>query len=143
MPGHHHRSSSLKQSNKKNKRSKSSKRSLTRVGGGKVNRRVPSGQGAAFAQSKADRRNKLQQKRETKREALLRRKRGASGGPLPPRVVGIISLGSSPDIEGKVRTAILEGADKAVRTLENNEEATVTCKFEVHKKDGSLTVLTN
>ena len=143
MPGHHHRSSSLKQSNKKNKRSKSSKRSLTRVAGGKVNRRVPSGQGAAFAQSKADRRNKLQQKRETKREALLRRKRGASGGPLPPRVVGIISLGSSPDIEEKVRTAILEGADKAVRTLENNEEATVTCKFEVHKKDGSLTVLTN
>lgn len=143
MPGHHHRSSTLKQANKKNKRSKSSKRSLTRVAGGKINRRVHNGQ-ATFAQSKADRRNKLQQKRETKKEALLRQKRGAfAGGPLPPRVVGIISLGTSEDIEGKLRTAILEGADKKVNTLESNEEATVTCKFDVHKKEGSLTVLTN
>lgn len=144
MPGHHHRSSTLKQSNKKNKRSKSSKRSLTRVAGGKVNRRVHNGQGAAFAQSKADRRNKLQQKRVTKKEALLRQKRGTcAGGPQPPRVVGIISLGTSEEIERKIRTAILEGADKKITTLESNEEATVTCKFDVHKKEGSLTVLTN
>ena len=143
MPGHHHRASSLRQSNKKNKRSKSSKRSLTRSAGGKVNRRSPNSQKTLFAQSKADRRNNLQQKRDVKREALLKKKRGASGGPPPPRVIGIISLGSSEDIEGKLRNAILEGADKTARTLREDSEATITAKFDVHKKDGLLSILTN
>jgi len=143
MPDHHHRSGQLKQANKKNKRSKSSKRSATRGAGGKVNRTRGGSQKALFAESKADRRNKLQQKRDYKREALLQKKRGVSGGLLPPRVIGIISLAASEEIEGQVRTAILEGADKTARPLASNKEATVSCKFDVHKKDGSLTVLTN
>lgn len=143
MPGHHHRSGSLKQQNKKNKRSKSSKRSLSRAAGGKVNGRANS-QKAAFAQSKADRRNKLQQKRDAKRAELLKTKRmqGVSGLP-PSRVVGVISLGGSEEIEEKFRTAILEGCDKSEKTLMENPNATITAKFDVHKKDGSLTILTN
>ena len=143
MPGHHHRAGSLRQQNKKNKRSKSSKRSLSRAAGGKVNGRAHS-QKAAFAQSKADRRNKLQQKRDAKRAELLKMKRmqGVAGLP-PPRVIGVISLGTSEDIEEKFRSAILDISDKTERTLVENSDATVTTKFDVHKKEGSLTVLTN
>ena len=141
MPGHHHRAS-LKQSNKKNKRSKSSKRSLSRAAGGKINGRAHNPQKAAFAQSKADRRNRLQQRRDTKRAELLKRRRGISGS-APPRVVGIISLGNTEEIEEKIRLAILEGADKIERTLGTNNDSTISVKFDVHKKDGTLTVITN
>ncbi|CAB9515954.1 processing protein TSR1 homolog [Seminavis robusta] len=140
MPGHHHRSGTLRQQNKKNKRSTSSKRSLSRAAGGKVNARTRSGQSAAlFARSKADRANRLQQKRDSKRAELLRRKRGVSGGPAPPRVVGIISLGASEEIEEKLRNSLLEKGE----TLPGRTNATVTTKFGVHKKDGALTFLTN
>ena len=144
MPDHHHRSGSLRQTNKKNKRSKSSKRSLSRAAGGKINRTLPGNHKAVIAQSKADRRNKTQQRREAKKEELLRKRRGITGGPqAPPRVIGIISLGGSEEIEEKLRSAILEGADKTTSPLESNPQATITAKYDVHKKDGNVTVLTN
>lgn len=143
MPGHSHRASSLRQQNKKNKRSKSSKRSLSRAAGGKVNGRAHN-QKAAFAQSKADRKNKLQQKREGKRAELLKMKRMQGIlGPPPPRIIGIISLGTMDAIEEKIKSAILERSDRTERTLLENIDATVTAKFDVHKKEGSLTILTN
>jgi pre-rRNA-processing protein TSR1 len=147
MPGgHSHRSGGLRQSNKKNKRSNASKRSVAKSMGGRVN----AGKGGATttaaqmaAQTKADRRNHQQQKRDTKRQALLRKKRGLDNGPgssqlPPPRVVGIISLGN-PEIEERVRAFVTASADRVVVQQNVN---TVTCKFDVHKKDGVLTVLT-
>ena len=65
------------------------------------------------------------------------------GGPAPPRVVGIISLGEKEDIEGKLRDLILGQADKIQRTFSDDVSSTISARFEVHKKDGNLTVLTN
>jgi pre-rRNA-processing protein TSR1 len=144
MPGgHSHRSGSLKQSNKKNKRSKASKRSINRLNGGRVE-----GRGAGFKQrlvahNKNDRRHILAQKREAKRLALIQKRRGVDGGPAPPRVVGVISLGESDLIEEKVRSLIIDQADKVTKTFGDDNLSTVSAKFEIHKKDGNLTVLTN
>ena len=102
MPGHHHRSGGLKQVNKKNKRSKSSKRSLTRLAGGKVEGRRGQFKQKFLAHAKADRRHIQQQKRDAKRQELLRRKRGLDGGPAPPRIIGIISLGEKEDTAEKI-----------------------------------------
>lgn len=140
MPGHHHRSGPLKQTNKRNKRSKASKRSLSRSAGGRV---AGNANGTSIAaQSKADRRNTQQQKRDQKRQELLRKKRGLDGLPPPPRMVGIISLGEHQEIEEDVRDALLVGADKVSRP-HCSEQATVSCKFDVHKKNGQLTLLTS
>lgn len=155
--GHHHRSGSLRQSNKKNKRSAASKRSVSRHQGGKVN--FNPGAAAAVggkpgrlsttvqkmaAQGKADRRNHQQQKRDAKRQEVLRKKRGlGSGGPstLPPRVVGIISLNGNPDTEERVRRFLTAGADRVVVPA-TSSRSSVTCKFNVHKREGILTILT-
>lgn len=142
MPDHHHRAGSLRQSNKRNKRSKSSKRSITRNAGGKLVGTKVSGAILA-AQGKADRKNTAQQRRDAKRQELIRRKRfGIGAGDVPPRIIGIISLGSDQDIENRLRSLILESADKVVKTNEANDNASVSCKFENHKKDGKLTILT-
>ena len=94
------------------------------------------------AQSKADRRNHQQQKREAKRQELMRKKRGLDGLPAPPRVVGIISVGANQEIEDRIRSFITQGADRVSRPHSYYEDATVSCKFDVHKKDGHLTLLT-
>jgi pre-rRNA-processing protein TSR1 len=140
MPGHHHRAGGLRQTNKKNKRSKSSKRSITKAAGGKVMTNKNSAAHLA-THGKASRNNTKQQKLELKRQELLRKKRGLDGLPPPPRVIGIISLGSNVEIEDRLRSFILEGADQVVRTHLDGD-ATVTCKFDVHKKDGTLNLLT-
>ncbi len=141
MPGHHHRAGGLRQSNKKNKRTKASKRSVARAAGGKVMGRTSALHGIA-QQSKADRRNHLQQRRDAKRTELLRKRRGVDGQPAPPRVVGIIALGKEPSvIEERVRDVLIKDADKIVRP-HDAEQATVSCRYEVHKKQGNLTVLT-
>jgi pre-rRNA-processing protein TSR1 len=129
MPGHHHRSGQLKQSNKKNKRTKSSKRSLGRLAGGKVEGRRGAFKQTLLAHNKADRRHIQHQRRDSKRDDLLRRKRGLDGGPAPPRVVGIISLGESENTEEKLRSLDIDTA--------------ITAKYDIHKKEGNLTVLTN
>lgn len=139
MPGHHHRAGGLRQSNKRNKRSKASKRSVARAAGGKVMGKAGAAQAMA-QQSKADRKNHLQQKRNTKRQELLRKKRGLDGLPPPPRVVGIISLGENPAIEDRICDLILSGADRVVRP-HHDSGSTFTCKFDAHKKDGNLTLL--
>jgi pre-rRNA-processing protein TSR1 len=143
MAGHSHRSGALKQTNKRNKRSKSSKRSINKLAGGKVEGRRVAFKQHLVAHTKADRRHIQQQHRELKRQELLRRKRGLDGGSVPPRVVGIISLGESEDPEEQLRVLILGQADQVVKTQEENSETIISAKFEVHKKDGNLTVLTN
>lgn len=144
MPNHHHRSGPLKQSNKKNKRTKSSKRNAGRLAGGKVESRKSSFKQRLVAHTKADRRHIQQQKRDTKRQELIRRKRGIGGNAAPPRVVGIISLGATEETEETLRSVILQQADLvvAVNSVET-KPTTVTAKYEKHKKDGNLTILTN
>ena len=143
MPGgHSHRSGSLKQSNKKNKRNKASKRSINRLNGGRVEGRAGFKQ-RVVSLTKNDRRHILAQKREAKRLALIQKRRGVDGGPAPPRVVGIISLGESDAIEENIRSLIVDQADKVFRTFGEDNSSTVSAKFDIHKKDGNLTVLTN
>eukprot|EP00934_Nitzschia_sp_Nitz4_P006319 Nitzschia sp. Nitz4//scaffold1_size375055//257938//260667//NITZ4_000301-RA/size375055-processed-gene-0.379-mRNA-1//1//CDS//3329541120//6309//frame0 len=143
MPNHHHRSGPLRQSNKRNKRSKSSKRSVSRVAGGKVEGRRAGFKQQILAHTKADRRHMQQQRRDAKRQELLRKKRGLDGGAPPPRVVGIISLGESEENEEKLRSLILGQADHVFKTSGEDNDTTITVKYLVHKKDGNLTVLTN
>jgi len=143
MPSHHHRSGPLKQSNKRNKRTKSSKRSATRLAGGKIEGRRAGFKQRLVAHTKADRRHIQQQKRIAKREEILRRKRGIGGAAAPPRVVGIISLGESEEIEENLRSLILQQADCVFGDTTNTPHSIITAKFEKHKKDGNLTVLTN
>jgi len=139
MPNHSHRSGGLHQSNKKNKRSNASKRSLNRSTGGRVNVSKTSSVRAMQAQSKADRRHRTQQKREASRMAILQKRRGTDGsGPLP-RIVGIISLGESQEIEEGLRNFVTKHADSII----NKKPSTVTAKYNLHKKDGILTILTN
>mmetsp|Transcript_21093 Transcript_21093/g.29783 ORF Transcript_21093/g.29783 Transcript_21093/m.29783 type:complete len:921 (-) Transcript_21093:37-2799(-) len=155
MPNHSHRAGGLRQSNKRNKRSKASKRSVNRVQGGKVEGGGARGRGGiknAIAQSRADRRHMASQRRNTKRQELMRKKRqgitdNSRGGMNPPRLVGIISLGESEHTEEQLRTLLLKDADKVI--YNNNEEngdeknaLTATAKYEVHKKDGILTYIT-
>lgn len=90
--------------------------------------------------NKANRRNEQQQRRDAKRQELMRRKRNATvvSALPPPRVVGIVSLGANLDVEERLSKCIASVADKVVQT-----EASVHCKYIVHKKDGQLTVLTS
>lgn len=143
MPGHSHRSGGLKQTNKRNKRSKSSKRSVNKLAGGKVEGRRATFKQHLIAHTKADRRHIQQQRRDTKRQELLRRKRGLDGGHAPPRVVGIISLGEDEETEVRLRELIIDQADKVVKTQDEAIDSTISVRFETHKKDGNLTLLTN
>jgi pre-rRNA-processing protein TSR1 len=146
MPNHHHRSGPLKQTNKRNKRSKSSKRSITRQAGGKIEGRRAAFKQRLVAHTKADRRHIQQQKRDAKRQELVRRKRGIDGGPVPPRIVGIISLGEKEETEETLRQLILQQSDRVFRPNDGNDnenDSMVTAIFDKHKKDGNLTVLTN
>lgn len=139
MPNHHHRSGGLKQTNKRNKRSKASKRSLNRQTGGRVNVKASSSASAIQAESKANRRHRTQQKRDASRLAALQKRRGIDGRGPPPRVVGIISLGHSHEIEGRLRDFATKNADD----LPHKTTSSVTAKYNVHKKDGVVTFLTN
>mmetsp|Transcript_10575 Transcript_10575/g.26680 ORF Transcript_10575/g.26680 Transcript_10575/m.26680 type:complete len:909 (+) Transcript_10575:109-2835(+) len=143
MPNHHHRSGPLKQSNKRNKRNKASKRSATRLAGGKVEGRRAGFKQRLVAHNKADRRHFQAQKRAAKRQDLIRRKRGIGGGAAPPRVVGIISLGESETTEEKLRSLILKQADRVFGDKESESPSILSAKFEKHKRDGNLTILTN
>jgi len=153
MPNHSHRSGGLRQSNKRNKRTKASKRSVNRVQGGKVEGggRSRGGSKNALAQSRADRRHMSAQRRNTKRQELMRKKRLGttenSRAIKPPRLVGIISLGESEHTEEQLRTLLLKDADKVI--YDNDEEngnetnaLTTTAKYDVHKKDGIVTYIT-
>jgi pre-rRNA-processing protein TSR1 len=138
MPNHHHRSGGLSQNNKKNKRSKASKRSISRAAGGRVNIKAAASLNLS-AETKANRRNQAQQRRDASRQAVIQRRRGMIGGVSPPRVVGIISLARScAELEDRVRNFALQTADH----LFESSNASVTAKYNAHKKDGILTFLT-
>jgi pre-rRNA-processing protein TSR1 len=133
MPNHHHRTGGLSQSNKKKKRS------ISRAAGGRVNVKSAASTNL-LAETKANRRHQAQQRRDASRQTVLQKRRGMMGGAPPPRVVGIISLAeNSADLEERVRTFALRTADQ----LFTPSKSTVTAKYNVHKKDGTLTFLTN
>jgi pre-rRNA-processing protein TSR1 len=149
MPGgHHHRSGPLKQANKRNKRSKASKRSIAKSAGGKVASRLSAVAGVG-QQSKADRKNNAAQIRKQKKEEMMRRKRGIDSGNVagnqlpPPKIVGILALGEAGQqgLDERMRDALIDTADKKVYP-HSDRNATVTAKYDMHKKDGYLTVLT-
>ena len=100
---------------------------------------------AMAQQSKADRKNHLAQKRNAKRQALLRQKRGLDGLPPPPRVVGVISLAEEiPQLEDAMCRFLEQKANQvvvAVTTDDNSPRASVTCRFEAYKKQGNVTLL--
>ena len=106
------------------------------------------GGAAVGQQSKADRRNHAAQLRRTKKEEMMRRKRGIDVSSLgsnqlpPPKVVGILALGDAGQgLEDRLRNAMLESADRVVHPHEE-KSVTVLAKYDVHKKDGYLTYLT-
>jgi pre-rRNA-processing protein TSR1 len=139
MPNHHHRQGGLSQSNKKNKRSNASKRSVSRAAGGRVNVKS-SAYSNLSADTKANRRHKADQRRQASRQSVLQKRRGLTGGAPPPRIVGIISLAeNSAELEERVRDFALKTADLRFTP----SKATVTAKYNLHKKDGTLTFLTN
>ena len=170
MPGgHSHRAGSLRQSNKRNKRTKSSKRSVNRKQGGKIaggsggGRSGPKSQHAS--QAKANRRHVSKQRRDAKKDKLLEARRNlgrvgstaggtsgrdggmlAAGGAPVPRVVGIISLSENEmELEETVQSFIASGADGTHKGggVHESLPSCVTAKFETHKRDGNLTVLTS
>lgn len=163
MANHSHRSGKLKQTNKKNKRATSSKRSKNRLQGGKV-QSLPSGGGRKGVKSndthgkaKFTRMNAAKQRRDIKRKECWNARRGiAAGGATsaghlttisralsnaPPRIVGIISLSElEGPLEERVRMSLAGGADKVITS-----SASVTTSYSIHAKGGNphVTMLTN
>ena len=151
---HHHRSSGLKQSNKGHKSNKSSKRSLNRAAGGKIQGRTGIkskgfGNNALASKSKADRANMAKQRRMASKEQLLKQKRvqGRLNNPsedsaVVPRVVGIISLSESDhQLEDTVRTFLVDGASESVGKCDKS--SSLTAMYAKYKKEGHITFLTN
>ncbi|KAL7536285.1 hypothetical protein ACHAWF_005422, partial [Thalassiosira exigua] len=145
---HSHRAGKLKQQNKKNKRSASSKRALNRRQGGKVQSLGGVGGGGrrrgvkcndVSGKNKADRANAAKQRREASRAKARSARRGllastasgaasGTGGGIdpsraapsraPPRVVGIVSLSES---EGALEERVREAlAGAADRVLSSS-----------------------
>ena len=146
---HQHRSSGLKQKNKKHKTNASSKRLLSRrAGAGRVQRTSLKGT-AKNALSKVDRQHMAQQRRDKARQAKLLEARG-DGSASPPVVIGIIALSGDSLAEAKVfeesvRQAIVQEATTVVQGNINDKllsvHASVTCHYANQKKH--LTLLTN
>ena len=159
--GHSHRASSLRQSNKGHKSSKTSKRSIKGSSGGKINRNknISSGKGKGGghpSKNKANRINIAKQRREASKQKLLDAQRHCGGqqsfndgtfgnnsnnssAPLP-KLVGIISLSDSEkDFEGTVVKYLADGADKTILTSSSSS----TVFFANHKKEGYLSLLSN
>jgi len=165
MGGHSHRAGKLKQTNKKNKRSTASKRSLNRKQGGKVagtsTRKSLKASTTNEGSAKANRLNAAKQKRDASKKTLLQARRGLLSSAVassvgisaskalstpPPRVVGIISLSEQEgDLEECVRQFIVGGADRVIACESDGTSRTVTAAYNAHTKGGQphLTLLTN
>jgi len=169
MPGgnHHHRSGSLRQSNKKNKRGTSSKRSLNRVQGGRINntggslRKGPSKQNrhaihknGNVSQNKAKRQLLAKQRRETQRQKIINAKRLMNGNTdtnnsistnkvhsnsnPTPKLIGVISLSAETNDQAFAWESQLERFLQFQSSTEKNK----VLQFDLHKKN-PITVLTN
>lgn len=165
MGGHSHRAGKLKQTNKKNKRSTASKRSLNRKQGGKVagtsTRKSLKASTTNEGSAKANRLNAAKQKRDASKKTLLQARRGLLSSAVassvgisaskalstpPPRVVGIISLSEQEgELEECVRQFIVGGADRVIACESDGTSRTVTAAYNAHTKGGQphLTLLTN
>uniref|UniRef100_A0A7S3QBI0 Bms1-type G domain-containing protein n=1 Tax=Chaetoceros debilis TaxID=122233 RepID=A0A7S3QBI0_9STRA len=148
MPGHHHRSSTLKQSNKSHKSKKSSKRSIKGLQGGKVNRtsiRKKNGPGV----SKADRAHMAKQRRMKSKDILLQQRRLQGrlnmkniDSIIVPRVVGIVSLSETEfDLESITKGFLVRGADSSNGVGETS--SSTNASYSKFKKEGHITYLTN
>mmetsp|Transcript_33014 Transcript_33014/g.38437 ORF Transcript_33014/g.38437 Transcript_33014/m.38437 type:complete len:949 (-) Transcript_33014:42-2888(-) len=155
MP-HRHRSSGLKQSNKGHKSNKSSKRSLNRSAGGKVQGRVgikkKGGVNGVASKAKADRAHMAKQRRMASKEKLLQQKRvqgrlntnsaESEKAAIVPRVVGIISLAEiETQLENDVRKFLVDASDKS--NASSGDMSSVTAIYQKYKKEGYVTFLTN
>ena len=166
MPNHSHRAGRLKQTNKRNKRSMASKRSLNRKQGGKVQSSAPGRSGpksrpAGGGSARLARANAARQRRSDSRRAAVDARRGLAGSLAgqktslgralsspPPRVVGIISLSEDErGLEESVRRSLLRGAEHVVGLGVDvgGSGAAPTASHPSHSRGGSpnLTVLTN
>ena len=163
MPNHSHRAGRLKQTNKRNKRSSASKRSLNRKQGGKVQsaapRSGPKSRPASGGSARLARANAAKQRRSDSRRAAVDARRGLAGSAAgqktslgkalsspPPRVVGIISLSEDErGLEESVRASLLRGAEHVVGPANDTAGTAPTASHPSHSRGGSsdLTVLTN
>ncbi len=151
MPNHHHRSSSLKQSNKSHKSRKASKRSLSRLQGGKINRTSIKKKGGADGSNnaKADRIHMAKQRRIASKEKQLQQRRVQGrlnvkniDSAIVPRVVGIVSLSEAEfELEDCVKNFLVKGADKATGTTVSS--SATNAFYPKSKKEGYVTYLTN
>eukprot|EP00978_Attheya_sp_CCMP212_P007462 scaffold17302_cov53-Attheya_sp.AAC.5 len=163
MPSHHHRSGGLKQTNKRNKRSSASKRSIARVAGaGKVNaggsgnnRVNPKLAAHTKGKAKADRNHQAQQRRAASRQLLVQNLRHSNNNnnsgngsstttTVVPRLIGIVNLSSNTTtnishLENAVQQFLIASADQT-SALDNGR---VMAKYNCHKKQGLLTFLTH
>ena len=131
MPGHHHRAGSLKQSNKKNKRSNTSKRSLNRIAGGKIaangsigsknNRqkgRHATYKNGSSLNNKSKRLLLAKQRRELQRKKILDAKRLISGG-----VLGDDPTLKQSSVYNRISTTVPKLIGVISLSAENNEQA--------------------
>jgi pre-rRNA-processing protein TSR1 len=165
---HRHRSGSLKQSNKSHKTNKSSKRSLNKSAGGKLqgkaSTKTKSNNALNISKAKANRANMAKQKREASKDKLLQLRRAqgrcningnANGNQSVnisqnihtvnvPRIIGFISLSNNEAIlESAVSSFLLEAADQTNSDSSSNLGATTTALYSKYKKEGLLTFLNN
>lgn len=160
MPDHHHRSGSLRQVNKKNKRGRASKRSVKRFMGGKVQSVTTSG-GAnnknkqAGTSSKQKRVLMAQQKRQNHKTKLLNERRGilstimgagSKSVTIPPKLIGVISLSASHYKQAEKDESNLfsffKNNQSADPNKSNKDILSPVLKFDVHPKQ-KIQVLTN
>jgi len=153
MP-HSHRASSLKQTNKKNKTGKASKRSVNRLQGGKVQSRTGIKKkggvdSSGSSKAKANRMHMAKQRREASKDKLWQQRRVQgrlnvrnSDATIVTRVVGIISLSDEEiDLEKIVKDFLVDAADKKQGSEDGS--AAVNTTFSKYKKEGHVTFLTN
>jgi len=144
--GHHHRSGSLRQSNKHHKASNASKRSLDRqAGAGRSIKSTSKATSAASSGSKASRIHAAQQRREKGRQQLLLERRGVSSSVV---VVGIVSLSGdsveeAASLEELLRTHIASEASSSVAHHHSDKSlASICCRYNI-STTCALTLLTN
>ncbi|TMW60731.1 hypothetical protein Poli38472_000773 [Pythium oligandrum] len=142
MPGHHHRSGALKQSNKKHKGGKHATKSMiAKVQGGKIEGKVSSGpkasslaSGAMQSNNKAMRLLKQKQHREKKREEVVLQRRFGSGSSLgPPKTVALIALGELADLS-EIKASIFEGVAHVEEPVTNGLRNCTVGVFTQHKQ---------
>ena len=166
-PKHSHRSGGLKQSNKKNKRTNASKRSIHKRQGGRIAKNTISTSSSVLSNgtnssSKMNRRNLQKQIRQKKIQQVKLQKNGgvvttavrhaAVTTEPPPRRIGIISLSSH---HHHMATAVEEQVQQTLSSIatttlilphnnnnDNHNGGSAAAYYAVHKRHGYITYVT-